>query len=303
MDNCIVCNSPDVKIDRSEDFRNILYVNCSHCGQYKTTHRVAISGIQSKYPPHVRAGIIRKINEFNNQVEIKRDNFDRLGSNVFIPKDPIEAMDILIWHIYQHTGKGGQSVELISTHDYPITYSQDAPEFTFILQNSINEGYVEHVSGNGHRLTAKGWGYINDLKKHRISTNQAFVAMWFDDEMKPVYEDGIEPALEELDYNPIRIDMVPHNEDINDRIIAEIRKSSLMVADFTGQRNGVYFEAGFAMGLGIPIIRTCRSDEIEDLHFDTEHYFHIEWENPEELYDKLKTHIEATIPGAATAEA
>jgi hypothetical protein len=43
----------------------------------------------------------------------------------------------------------------------------------------------------------------------------------------------------------------------------------LLVADFTGQRGGVYWEAGFAQGLGIPVIRTCKSDELWKLHFDT----------------------------------
>jgi hypothetical protein len=33
--------------------------------------------------------------------------------------------------------------------------------------------------------------------------------------------------------------------------MAEIQKSRFVVADYTGQRNGVYFEVGFAVGLGL----------------------------------------------------
>ena len=33
--------------------------------------------------------------------------------------------------------------------------------------------------------------------------------------------------------------------------MAEIRRSRFVVADYTGQVNGVYFEAGFALGLGL----------------------------------------------------
>ena len=33
-----------------------------------------------------------------------------------------------------------------------------------------------------------------------------------------------------------------------------------MVCDLTGYRGGVYFEAGFASGLGLPVIYTCRKD-------------------------------------------
>lgn len=73
-----------------------------------------------------------------------------------------------------------------------------------------------------------------------------------------------------------------------------------MIADFTGNRNGVYFEAGFAMGLGIPVIWTCRKDHIDNVHFDTRQYNHIVWETPEELREKLTYRIEATIPNRPT---
>ena len=58
----------------------------------------------------------------------------------------------------------------------------------------------------------------------------------------------------------------------------------------------MYFEAGFAMGLGRPVIWTCRKDDIDNAHFDTRQYNHIVWENEKELYEKLKNRIEATIP-------
>jgi hypothetical protein len=67
----------------------------------------------------------------------------------------------------------------------------------------------------------------------------------------------------------VRPDRVEHNDNVNDRIISEIRSCQFMVADFTLHRNGVYFEAGLASGLGRPVICTCRRDEMRDAHFDT----------------------------------
>ena len=68
-----------------------------------------------------------------------------------------------------------------------------------------------------------------------------------------------------------------------------------MVADFTGQLAGVYYEAGFAMGLGRTVIWCCRKDEIGKLHFDTNHKNHIDWETPEDLREGLYRRIRATI--------
>lgn len=114
--------------------------------------------------------------------------------------------------------------------------------------------------------------------------------------MDGVYASGIQPALEATGYKPVRIDKHEHNEKIDDRIIAAIRSSGLLVADFTGHRGGVYFEAGFAMGSGLPVIWTCRSSDIQAAHFDTRQYNHIVWSDPDELRDRLIQRIEATLP-------
>jgi hypothetical protein len=63
--------------------------------------------------------------------------------------------------------------------------------------------------------------------------------MWFARDMWPVFTEGIAPALRATGYAAVRVDALQHNEKIDDRIIAEIRHSSLVVADFTGQRTGV----------------------------------------------------------------
>lgn len=104
------------------------------------------------------------------------------------------------------------------------------------------------------------------------------------------------PALDvDTGYRAIRIDNVEHTGKINDRIIAEIKESRFLVADFSGQRGGAYFEVGFAMALGLPVIWTCREDEIDKVHFDTRQYNHIVWKTPGELHEKLAVRIRATV--------
>jgi hypothetical protein len=64
-----------------------------------------------------------------------------------------------------------------------------------------------------------------------------------------------------------------------------------MIADFTGHRGGVYFEAGIAMGLNVPIIWTCRKDDIANLHFDIRQYNRIAWSKADDLARQLKKRI------------
>lgn len=73
-----------------------------------------------------------------------------------------------------------------------------------------------------------------------------------------------------------------------------------VVADFTGHRGGVYFEASFALGLGIPVIWTCCEDQIGTAYFDTRQYSHVVWKSPGDLREKLKYRILATVPPQRT---
>ena len=57
----------------------------------------------------------------------------------------------------------------------------------------------------------------------------------------------------------------------------------------------MYYEAGFAHGLDLPVIFTCRDDAVETLHFDTEHYNHIVWTTSMDLREGLRNRILAVI--------
>ena len=59
---------------------------------------------------------------------------------------------------------------------------------------------------------------------------------------------------------------------------------------------GVYYEAGFAAGLGNEVIRTVHKDHLDDVHFDTSHVQHAVWETPEQLLKDLEHQIVATAP-------
>lgn len=97
----------------------------------------------------------------------------------------------------------------------------------------------------------------------------------------------------------MRIDKIDDVHKIDDEIFAEIRRSRFVVADMTqgddGARGGVYFEAGFAQGLSIPVLYTCRKDKMKNLAFDTKQFYHIEWCTPEELYEQLLMRILAIV--------
>ena len=174
-------------------------------------------------------------------------------------------------------------------------------EVQYLLNFLLSEQqrWIEGFSLSGeYRVTVEGYRRLAEAKTN-LDSGQAFVAMWFGDEMNEAYENGIVLAIQDAGYKPMRIDRKQDVVKIDDEIIAEIRRSRFLVADFTheknGARGGVYFEAGFAFGLSIPVIYLCRKDKIDNIHFDTRQYHHITWSSPEDLCERLKKRILALI--------
>ena len=175
-------------------------------------------------------------------------------------------------------------------------------EIEFFLKYLEKHGLIElenNPFSTSYFVTVEGYERLGELANTRVPSSRAFVAMWFDKSMEDAWSKGIVPAVRDAGYHPVRVDKQEHGDKIDDRIIAEIRRSRFIVADFThggeGARGGVYFEAGFARGLSIPVIWCCREDMVDAIHFDTRQYNHIFWTSTSDLRSRLNHRIEAWI--------
>ena len=140
-----------------------------------------------------------------------------------------------------------------------------------------------HLPETNCIITPAGHARIAELST-RTDSAQAFVARWFEKSMNDICDEAIAPAIMAAGYVPYRIEEADSLDPITDQIIAEIRRSRFLVSDFThgddGARGSVYYEAGFAHGLNIPVIFTAK--EGTKPHFDTSTYPHILWK-PDDL--------------------
>jgi len=180
-------------------------------------------------------------------------------------------------------------------------FTEDTGECITILKELSEQGLIRDggsTMGLSLKiLTLRSWEIIENLQNSVIDSKQAFAAMWFDQQMDGYYKDGIKKAIEEAGYTAVRIDLKEFNNKICDELIAEIKRSKFLIADFSGLRSGVFFEAGFAKGLGREVIFTVRKEDVEELkeHFDTRQYNYIVYDSPEDLRKKLYNRIGATI--------
>lgn len=312
---CPICKSPA----EMPNVRNIVsnFINCSRCGGFKMTSE-AYEDI-GNYSDMQIANISGWIRE-NQGVLIMTDKFQYFNDL----KTPTigEKATKLLKYIAKEIPTPGQWIQidfqsisdlktLKENTDYPqevfeklkkslpflsITCALDSSELRYIINDYLikEQGYL--YGANKYQITPKGWAYLDSLKYKDVDSQTAFIAMWFNDSMNNLY-DSIKKSILQARYEPKRVDKTEHVNRVDDEIIALIRQSKFIVADFTGQRGGVYFESGFAHGLNIPVIWLCNSEEDKKLHFDTNHFNYIFWDkdNLDELEQKLTKRIESVL--------
>jgi hypothetical protein len=291
IDPCVLCDGPGAQT-LPADFDGI-HQRCKNCGEFRIAGS-ALSGLGSRKTllPRLRGWIYDQ----NNAREVPLVTTDRVKLLGQMPLPTlVERANRLLAHVAKKLAKLGDVFLLKDPSYLPVTYSADPGEVLFLMRFLEEKGWISGRAVGAAEVTAEGYTHLDSLTRKGAASTQGFVAMWFDESLRGAYEQGLEPAVRHAGYQPLRVDSVEHSGRIDDEIIRQIRASRFVVADFTGHRGGVYFEAGFAMGLGMPVIWACRGDCIKDLHFDIRQYNCVEWKEPADLAIKLQRRIEAVL--------
>lgn len=229
----------------------------------------------------------------------------------YIRLNPTEKLDRILEYITYYTVYDGQTIRIDGPDEDDVAgmYFRNCEEWWFYLKSGIDQGFIRSVKSGevvdeihdhtpilNYGLTVEGLSRLIKVNESKAS-NYCFVAMSFDDELDEIYTNAIEPAIIETGFIPIRIDRVHIDADktINDEIISGIKKARFTIADFTNHKDGVYFEAGYALGKGKKVIYSCKQDQIGKAHFDIRNYQHVLWQNESDFKKKLIHKIEAFI--------
>lgn len=319
---CPVCYCPRPTTPLSDG----LLVDCDRCGTYAVTNSAVDQLLDESLASEAgswRLGpmVSRRRANASGWLRFHRDDYG--------PDHPLTSLDIarlaavpspsfsrrcemLMSKLERETEFAGQTVMLLDSGFRPgvarpwlgETWCLNEKELLEVARAMEESGWLELSLTEGKwtqmRITPKGWAHLEELRFRPTAKDQGFVAMSFDPDIRYVYDTALSPAILAAQYKPVIMSDVEHAELIDDRMVAEIRRSRFMVAEFTRQRQNVYFEAGFARGLGMPVFWVCKSipaeaPKEERLHFDTAHFAFIMWDNPQELQVRLQRRIEHEI--------
>lgn len=259
---------------------------------------------------HILKGLI--LNEkfpFNKRSSyFDNESLEKIIKEAYVPKLPKQKMDNLLLFLASGKEFDGKRIDFFEKMEHEELiyklYFKHHNEYWFYLKSLKEFGYLSFIDattkygddGVNIQITFKGLEYLISIQENGDSSKNCFVAMSFSDSVNDIRK-AIKESITECGYNPILIDELNYESEItiNDAIIRYIKKSKFLIADFTEQKHGVYFEAGYALGKQKPVIYLCRKDYFSKTHFDTNHYPHIIYENCGELKSQLIDKIKAWI--------
>jgi nucleoside 2-deoxyribosyltransferase/predicted RNA-binding Zn-ribbon protein involved in translation (DUF1610 family) len=310
---CPICSNADA-VTENHVTRDANVIDCPQCGNYVisrsaiallgnyTTDKWKISAWINEFKPEIitSATLDTAHSSTSPSLHHRAERMLRLIAATFPPGKQFTLEELGKWKDYEQVAgeiyflSGGK---LVSSRLMPVGWNKSINEMLFMVTEVLcNEmKLLDSQNNTEYQVSPKGLLYLEGRRESISSVG--FCAMWFSDEVLPLWTEVIAPAITAAGYEALRIDSKQHNGKIDDEIMASIRASKFVVSDFTGSRGGVYYEAGFAHGLGLPVIFMCRENDLKDIHFDVRQYNCILWtpEKLEEAQSQLKNRILATL--------
>ena len=259
-------------------------INNNHLASYLCHHRFADNMIEYRYHTTLDKEICDKYREefdHGNNTHGRPVHMDQDIIENWYPKTFAERVDYILLFLNTHIKHIGQQISL--------SY-QEALSAFFIDRRELDDMY--HREWMDISITPEGYARVDVLQKNTSYGRNALVAMKFGDDTKDLRE-AIRKGISEAGYIAIFLDEVQHNDFITPELLKHIRDSKFVVCDLTHQNNGAYFEEGYAMGLGKPVIQLCKKDT--KLHFDIAQKNTIIWSSEDEITEILTNRIKATI--------
>lgn len=318
-DKCPVCNT-ELKKASIDDFnREVTAFSCYRCGDFALSLEL-IANIPYILQRNKNAAVkishaLRAMQRINEKVELSTSSIDSILEKP-LPR-PQEQADLLIRWLAEHTDNPGDQVSLEPVeHHLSLIGAKTEEGVVLVLSHLIKVGLVKgtltetsggYIGFGELALTFDAWNYYETLLKGSATYRKAFMAMQFGDaELNVVLENVFKPSVKLAGFDLFKLDDEPRAGLIDDRLRVEIQSSDFLIADLTHANNGAYWEAGYAEGLGKPVIYTCEKEKfnLQKTHFDTNHHLTVVWDKnaPEQAGDLLKATIRATLPQLAKQE-
>ena len=127
-------------------------------------------------------------------------------------------------------------------------------------------------------------------------------------ELDDAVENVWKPAAKEAGFELRRLDELSKPGVIDNHLRVSIRRARILFVDLSTHNRGAYWEAGFAEGLGRPVLYFCRKDVWDDEkgkpHFDTNHCNTVVWSRDDDAWcrKQIIVNLQNAFPDTANMD-
>ncbi len=312
-EKCPVCSNELADPPRAVFESDARVIACPNCGQFELSFESWINltrgAIEDQRDLALLSHKIRSMQQAGGWPKLSWELIGAIFRTSSLPSPAEQAVNMLLW--LGDMGQFGRLVSLDPVSHSAIMGALDSDNFVAVVaalaERDLLRGNASSGGGFLGRLTLAGWEAYAEAKRGRADSRRAFMAMQYGDEMLDrVFAECFRPAVTATGFELIRLDVSAPAGLIDDRLRVEIRRSRFLIADLTHENRGAYWEAGYAEGLGKPVVYTCEQGyfEKQKTHFDTNHHLTICWSAGKlgEAAAALKNTIRGTLPAEAVME-
>ena len=313
MSKCPVCldthSGPVQLIDTGSGFR----VDCPVCGRFELSREAwedyldPLSGEGHKLSLLCRARMAHKIRTANSDTRSTPPYLDQDFVRIFIDDGcpgptPAEQAVNAIRYIGDEISRSGELLKTLPDYFYALI-GAPSPNFAGNLAIELKErGLLDGIDTTSMgsppsmidvNLTLSGWERYEAARRGQIASKYGFIAMEFGDAiLDPFVKNVVKPAvMDGIGYELVDMRSVARAGIIDNIMRAQIRDAAFVLVDLTHDNSGAYWEAGYAEGLGKPVIYICERQKFDDAktHFDTNHCTTVLWskDDPDDFRQKL----------------
>lgn len=230
---------------------------------------------------HIVSAYIREMTDCGEKVTLSKDDMESIANSPKIPVTIEDKGNRFIQYLYRHSEGPGEPVVIQPlSSSYNLTYSPNLQELVYIIDKLIGEQLLIR-EGMTFKLTDKGWSEAAANAGGK-KLKPCFVLIPDEEDQRIEWLEMLLPKIEQFGYLPRLLrDEKAQNQD--NYSLERIGDSKLIIADLTGHSPEVYFIAGYALGLNIPVIWTVHSSEAGKLWVQIKDIRPIVYDTAEEL--------------------
>lgn len=301
-ERCAICEGIEGAVCRTYQLsggRDGLGFSCEACGDFEISRSALVSWFTgeklSRFQRAALSHAVRTADRSSTRPFLVSSWLDQFVRNARLPSPTAQVTNI-IRLIGDHQSSTGEGYFIDDVRDAPLVGAFDRAMFSNLLAELIRREWIVVINGRVSRpnprgigvlsgslfgLTLDGWERYEQEVRGKIAGRYGFIAMKFgDDVLDRFVSSTVKPGVKiAIGYDVVDLRNVARAGVIDNIMREQIRDASFVLVDLTHDNSGAYWEAGYAEGLGKPVIYLCERGKFDQAktHFDTNHCTTVTW--------------------------